>query len=194
MTGDGISFSQMTWKTTILHQFRVGFIWQLASDLQIESNIGYGWKNGKGDRDDQTILSLIEIEKITGNLTANIRWETGFAEDFFAVRDAGFIKFRRVSTTIAYSYQEKLECGVLGSFGYYDYSDDRDIFGAVIRRQTVRMTDTVARTFLPTTSFKIMVFLVIYPWNLSSIIRERFKSYDDYYTNRRYQGRIIATF
>ena len=111
MTGDGISFFQKTWKTTTHTSLELVSVWQVASDLKIESNIGYGWKNGKGDRDDQSILSLIEIEKVTENLTANLRWETGFSEDFFAVRDAGFTKFRRVSTTIAYSYQEKLELG-----------------------------------------------------------------------------------
>ena len=93
------------------------------------------------------------------------------------------------------SYQEKLEVGVLGSFGYYDYSDDRDIFGAVIGDDNREDDRYRARTFLAYHILQNYGLLSDLSLELEFNFDENDSNDDfEYYTNRRYLARLIATF
>ena len=115
-----------------LRKFNVGFEWRLPRNLRIEGSIGYFWREGVGNRDDQGINSLFEIEKAIKNITANVRWESGYSASLFAVRDAGFSDFWRVSTNLTYTYLEKLEFNCRGSYGYNEYTYGRSGQGFAI--------------------------------------------------------------
>lgn len=177
-----------------INQFRFGFVWQFKPDLQIEGNIGYFWKDGVGGRDDQGILSLLEIEKALRNLTLNLRWESGFIADYFSVRDSGFASFRRVSSDITYTYRERLELRVIGSYGFYDYSDQRDIPREILfgKREDDRYDASTQLRYHILQSYGFLSDLSLelafnYSENDSNLLGE-------YYVNRRYIARITATF
>ena len=108
-----------------LSKFNFGFEWILPANFQMKGMIGYFWKNGVGNRDDDGINSLFEINKTAENLKVNLKWESGSSSNYFANRDSGFSKFWRISTRITYQYRERLEFRIRGSYGYREYYDDR---------------------------------------------------------------------
>jgi hypothetical protein len=108
-----------------LHKFNFGFEWQLPDNLLLEGSLGYFWRYGKGDRDEQGINSLLAIEKAINEVTLHLSWTSGYSANYFAIRDSGFSQFWRVRGDITYRYQEKLELRLGGAYGYEEYTDIR---------------------------------------------------------------------
>ena len=62
----------------------------VSETLLFEGRIGYFWRNGVDNRDDQGLNSLLSIEKTIRSFIVTLRWESGPSADYFAVRDSGF--------------------------------------------------------------------------------------------------------
>jgi hypothetical protein len=176
-----------------LHRFNAGFEWQLPRNFRIEGGIGYFWRQGVGNRDDQGINSLIEIEKTTRNLTVNVRWESGYSANFFAVSDAGFSEYWRLSTDLTYSYREKLEFRCSGSYGYDEYTYGREGVGFVLdEREDYRYAANAAITYHILRSYFFIRDLSL---EIEFNHVELDSSFDrDYYINNQWLARITATF
>ncbi|MBN2376138.1 MAG: hypothetical protein JXD22_07050 [Sedimentisphaerales bacterium] len=108
-----------------LHKFNFGFEWQLPDNLQLEGSLGYFWRYGRGNRDEQGINSLLAIEKAINDVTLHLSWTSGYSANYFAIRDSGFSQFWRVRGDVTYNYQEKLEFRLGGAYGYEEYTDIR---------------------------------------------------------------------
>ena len=176
-----------------LHKFNVGFEWQLPQNLHIEGSVGYFWRSGVGNRDDQGINSFFEIEKATRNLTVNVRWESGYSANFFAIRDAGFSQFWGISTNAHYTYHERLELRFRGSYGYTEFTYSReDAESALEEREDYRYAINSAITYHILRNYRFLNDL-----SLEFVFHhvELDSSFDrDKYINNRYIARISATF
>ena len=112
-----------------LRKFNVGFEWLLPQNLHIEGFVGYYWRQGVGNRDDQGLNALIELEKTAEYFTFNIGWEKGYTADFFSIDDAGFSESWRFFSRISFNYHERLELSFRGSYGYREFTDSREEAG-----------------------------------------------------------------
>lgn len=176
-----------------LHRFNFGFEWQLPRNLRFEGSIGYFWRQGVGNRDDQGINSLIEIEKATRNLTVSLRWESGYSANFFAISDAGFSEFWGFSTNLTYIYHERLEFSFGGSYGYNEYTYGREGIGfALAERKDYRYA---ANTTINYHILRNYYFLKDLSFEFSFHHVEQDSSFDgDRFINNQYTARITATF
>jgi len=176
-----------------LNKFNFGFEWLLPANFQMEGSIGYFWRNGVGNRDDQGINSSFEINKTAENLKVNLKWESGSSANYFANRDSGFSKFWRISTRLTYRYHDRLEFEFRGSYGYREYTDDRGAIGFERNNRedyTYRINPLITYHIL-----KNYGFLSDLSLEFEFTYSENDSSRDfEYYINRSYTGRIIATF
>lgn len=175
------------------HKFNLGFVWEPALDLRIEGSMGYFWRQGVGNRDDQGLITSLEIEKATENLTVNLNWESGYNAYYFAIRDSGFSEFWRLSTDLTYNYHEILELSCGGLYGYNEYPYGRgDLRFASEEREEYRYAANISLIyhivrdyfFLNNLSFEIEFNHVELDSNFDS----------EYYINNQCTGRITATF
>ena len=176
-----------------LRKFNVGFEWLLPRNLRIEGSMGYFWRDGVGNRDDQGINSIFEIEKATRNLTVNLRWESGYSANFFAVSDSGFSEFWRFSSNIIYTYHERLELRLRGSYGYREYTYSREGVGFALedREDYIYGARTVV-TYHILRNYGLLSDLSL---KLEFNHVELDSSLDrDYYINNQYVGKLTATF
>jgi hypothetical protein len=181
-----------------IHKFNVGFAWQLPQNFHIEGRMGYFWKNGSGNRDDQGITSLLEIEKSLEDLTLSLNWESGYSANYFAVRDSGFSEFWRLSTNLTYNYLDKLEFRCTGSYGYEEFKDTRLGSGLVAEELTgeEREDYTYAAGILFTYHI-IRNYLFLNDLSFEMEFRHVELDSDldtQYYINNQYTLRLTATF
>jgi hypothetical protein len=146
-----------------------------------------------GNRDDQGITSLVEIEKATENLTMGINWESGYSANYFAVRDSGFSEFWRLSTNLTYNYHDKLEFSCRGAYGYDEYTYGREGEGfASEAREDYRYNFNTQLTYYIVRNYLFLRELLL---ELEFHHVENDSSLDsDYYINNQFMARITATF
>lgn len=181
-----------------LHQFNIGFIWQLLQNLNINGSIGYFWREGVDSRDDDGLISLFSIEQTTQDLIFNLTWESGYNANYFAVRDSGFSKYWTVSASTTYSYRDKLIWTIRGSYSYVDYEDIRptdleEAIGFILDGR-----DDDRYRFMTRLSYQLLSNFG-YLSDLSLEVEYRFAEVDSNldnssYTNHQSLGKIIATF
>ncbi len=176
-----------------IRKFNVGFEWLLPRNLRIEGRMGYFWRDGVGNRDDQGINSLFEIEKTTRNLILNLRWESGYSASFFAIRDSGFSEFWRISTNLTYNYRDRLEFLIRGSYGYNEYTEDREDTGFEFDdREDYRYTVNTAITYHMLRNYHFLSDLSL-EIGFNHVELDS-NSDGSYYINNRCIGKLTATF
>ena len=176
-----------------LQKINIGFDWVFPWNVSMKGSIGYYWRNGVGNSDDQGINSLFKINKSTKNIFVDLKWESGSSANFFALRDSGFTEFWRISNTLTYRYHERLEFKIRSSYGYREYLDDRgDIVPRRKNREEYRYDTKTLITYHMLQNYGFLKNLSLeFEFNYS----ENDSNRDfDYYINRSYTGRIIATF
>ena len=109
-----------------LRKFNVGFEWQLPRNFRIDGFVGYYWRQGVGNRDEQGVNASIEFLKTTKYLAYSVGCEKGYSEDFFSISDSGFSESWGFFSKVTYSYHEKLELRIRGSYGYKEYTYGRE--------------------------------------------------------------------
>lgn len=176
-----------------LRKFNVGFEWQLKRNLEIEGSIGYYWRQGVGNRDDEGISSLFQIEKSTRNLTVNLKWESGYTARYFSLDDSGSSEFWSLSTNATYNYHKKLEFSFRGSYGYDDYTDfrERREFARERREEYIYRADT-SITYHIVENYGFLSDLSLEM--LFNHTEQDSTSDDDRYIRNQYIARITATF
>ena len=176
-----------------LRNFNVGCEWELPRNLRIEGSIGYFWRQGVGNRDDQGMSSMFEIEKATRNLTVGLRWVSGYSANFFAVRDAGFSEFWGVTGNLAHTYHENIELRVRGSYGNTEYTYGRGGEGfAIEAREEYRYTADTSLTYHILRNFGLLSDLSL---ELEYSHVELDSSSDaNYYINNQAMALLTATF
>lgn len=176
-----------------LQKINVGFEWSLPWNVSMEGRIGYYWRNGTENKDDQGINSLFNIKKSTEHFFVDLRWESGSSANYFAVRDSGFTEFWRISNNLTYRYHERLEFKIRSSYGYREYIDNRgDIIPGRKNREDYRYETRTLITYYMLQNFGILKYLSLeLEFNFTENDSNRD---DDYYINRSYTGRIVASF
>ena len=180
------------------HKFNAGFLWELPYNLTIEGSMGYFWRYGVGNRDDQGILSTLDLQKRIRNLSFTVGWESGYSASYFSSLDSGFYKFWRISTGVNYTYQERLSWDINGSYGFYDYKDLRtsDV------EEAVQFINEGREDYRYNFTTKLAYSLIKNYWYLSDLSLEveyRFVELDsdldtDYYINNQSAVRLTARF
>ena len=176
-----------------LRKFNVGFEWQLPQNFRIDGFVGYYWKDGVGNRDDQGLNASIEFEKTTQYLSFILGAEKGYSADFFAIDDAGFTEAWRLFTNLAYNYHEKLELSCGGSYGYEEYTYGREGTGFISEARedyqynfNTQLTYSILRNY-----FFLRELSLEMEFNHTEID----SSIDrDGYINNQYMLRLTATF
>ena len=176
-----------------LSKFNFGFEWILPANFQMEGSIGYFWRNGVENRDEQGINSLFEINKTAENLNLNMKWESGSSANYFVNRNSGFSKFWRISTRLDYRYHERLEFKIRGSYGYREYTDARGVIDSE-RNNREDYTYSIS----PLITYHILQNYG-YLKNLSLELEFNYSENDSTrdsisYIKKLYTGRIIAAF
>jgi len=176
-----------------LRKFNFGFEWFLPRNLRIEGSVGYFWRDGVGNRDDQGITSQFEIEKTIRDLTLNLRWRSGYSASYFAIRDSGFSEFWRISTNLTYNYRDRLEFFIRGSYGYREYTEDREDTGFEFDdREDYRYTVNTAITYHILRNYH---FLSDLSFEIGFNHIELDSNFDrDRYINNQFIGRLTVTF
>jgi hypothetical protein len=176
-----------------MHRFNTGFAWQLPKNFRIEGNIGYYWRQGVGNRDDQGLTSQVEIEKATRNLTMSLAWESGFAASYFAVSDSGFQEFWRLKTNLTYNFHEKWDFTCTGFYGFKEYKEGRGA-GSDIgpKREDYRYEAKASFAYHILRKYGLLhdlSFKIDYRHIEVDSTRER-----DYYINNEFTFKLTATF
>ena len=175
-----------------LHKFNVGFEWQLPQNFSIDGFVGYYWRQGVDNRDDQGLNASIEFLKTTKYLAYSLGWEKGYSEDFFSISDSGFSESWRIFTNLAYSYHEKLELRFRGYYGYKEYTYGREGSGFSV-------DDRDDYTYSANTSFTYHLlrnYFFIRELSLEMEFNhvELDSSLNTGYINNQYSLRLTATF
>lgn len=121
-----------------LQKLNFGFDWQLPDNLRLRGSLGYFWRDGELDSDEEGITSLFVVEKSTRNMLLNLGWESGYSANYFALRDEGFTKFWEITAAGTYTYRQNLELRFRGAYGFEDYTSDRGRTGLEDEREDYR--------------------------------------------------------
>lgn len=176
-----------------LRKFNLGFVWQLPRNFQIEGFVGYYWRQGVGNRDDQGTNSSIEIEKTTRDFNLNLGWERGYSADFFSISDTGFSESWRLFCDVRYNYHKRLELRFRGSYGFREFTDRREGTGSAAKdREDYRYA---ARTLLTYHIVRNYFFLRDLSFEMQFNHVELDSSLDTRgYINNQFTVKITATF
>jgi hypothetical protein len=175
-----------------LQKFNVGFDWQLPKNLRLRGSLGYFWRDGEADSDEEGITSLVVIEKAVRNFTFNLGWESGYSANYFAVRDEGFTKFWEFTAGGTYTYHQNLELSLRGTYGYADYTSERGETDPEDDREDYRYGALFQATYHILRNYGLLSDLAV-----EFIFNHRELDSDldtEYYINNRSIARITATF
>ena len=119
----GTDFNQ---KTAInpdyfVNDFDAGFKVSPLSTVKFEGKLGYYWKQGYQNSDNQGFIYRLWGEKQFSSGTVFLDYKGGFNENYFGIRDSGFYEFWLVSTGCTYNYENILTLRADGSFTNNDY-------------------------------------------------------------------------
>ena len=175
-----------------LQRFNVGFEWQLPQNLRLLASMGYFWRDGKADSDEQGITSLATIEKSFRDFRFNLGWESGYSANYFAVRDEGFIKFWDISAGATYTYRQNLELRVRGSYGFDEYASERGRTVLEEDREDYRYLGFFQITYHVLRNYGLLSDLAL---EFTFNHRELDSDLDtESYINNQFIGKITATF
>lgn len=104
-----------------VNDFDVGFKTSPFSSVNTEGKLGYYWKQGHKNNDNQGFIYRLWGEKRFSTGTVFMDYRGGFTENYFGIRDSGFYEFWRVSTGFTYNYENILTFRADGSFANNDY-------------------------------------------------------------------------
>jgi len=175
-----------------IQKFNAGFEWQLPQNLRLLGSMGYFWRDGEADSDEQGVTSLFTIEKTTRNFLFNLGWESGYSANYFAIRDDGFNKYWEVSAGATYTYHQNLELRARGAYGFEDYTSERGNDVTDEDREDYRYQALIQATYHILRNYGFMSDLAVeFLFNH----RERDSDLDsEYYINNQTIARITATF
>jgi hypothetical protein len=175
-----------------LQKFNFGFEWQLPHNLRLLGSLGYFWRDGEADSDEEGITSLVTIEKSTRNMLFNLGWESGYSANYFAVRDEGFTKFWEFTAGASYTYHQNLELRVRGAYGFEEFAAERGRTALEDEREDYRYQALFQVTYHILRNYGLLSDLAV---EFTFNHRELDSDLDtDYYINNQSIGKITATF
>jgi len=104
-----------------VNDFDVGLKTSLLSTLKVEGKLGYYWKQGYQNSDNQGFIYRLWGEKQFSSGTVFLDYRGGFTENYFGIRDSGFYEFWGINTGVTYNYENVLTFRADGSFANNDY-------------------------------------------------------------------------
>jgi hypothetical protein len=119
----GTDFNQQTDANPdyFIKDFDAGFKMSPLATVKVEGKLGYYWRNGHDNTNNQGFIYRLWGEKQFSSGTVFLDYRGGATENYFAVRDSGFYEFWLVSTGYTYNYKNILTFRADGSFANYDY-------------------------------------------------------------------------
>jgi hypothetical protein len=175
-----------------LQKFNIGFEWQLPANLRLLGSMGYFWRDGEEDSDEEGITSLVTIEKSIRNFRFNLGWESGYSANYFAVRDEGFTKFWEVTAGGTYIYHQNLELSLRGGYGYEEYASERGRTALEDEREDYSYQALFQITYHILRNWGLLSDLAV---EFTFNHRELDSDLDtDYYISNKSIGKITATF
>ena len=119
----GTDFNQKTGPNPdyFVNDFAAGFKMNPLSTVKVEGKLGYYWRQGHENTDNQGFIYRLWGEKRFSSGTIFMDYRGGYTENFFGLRDSGFYEFWGISTGFTCNYKNILTFRADGSFTNNDY-------------------------------------------------------------------------
>jgi len=119
----GTDFNQKTAASPdyFVNDFDAGFKVSPLSTVKLEGKLGYYWRNGHDNTNNQGYIYRLWAEKQLSSGTIFLDYKGGYTENFFGLRDSGFYEFWRINTGVTYNYENIFTFRADGSFANNDY-------------------------------------------------------------------------
>jgi hypothetical protein len=170
-----------------INEFDAGLKTSLLSTLKAEGKLGYYWKQGHQNTDNQGFIYRLWAEKQFLSGTVVLDYKGGYTENFFGIRDSGFYEFWEITAGFTYKYENIFTFRADGSFANNDYVQTP---AEKLQNISQRKDDVWQGNIL--LGYKITPFLA---FELEyNYIDQNSNRDTDYYIDNRITGRLVVNF